>query len=109
MKTILILAASVLLSVSAFANTNEKNEENDVKTVQLTGSILDDKNKETLVGASVYVDGKKYYSDLDGNFCISDVKPGKYQIKVELISYNSTIVEVEANDNEGIDIYLQQN
>lgn len=109
MKTILILAASVLLSVSAFANTNEKNEENDVKTVQLTGSIMDDKNKETLVGASVYVDGKKYYSDLDGNFCISDVKPGKYQIKVELISYNSIIVEVEATNDEGVDIYLQQN
>ena len=110
MKSILILVASVLVSVSAFAadTSVEKKCEKNVKTVQLTGSIMDDKNQETLAGATVYVDGKKYYSDLDGNFSISDVKAGKCQIKVELISYKPVVVEVDVNKDENINISLLQ-
>ena len=96
MRTILTFAVSVLLSVSAFAN------------VQLTGSIVDDKNQETLAGVAVYVDGKKYYSDFDGNFSISDIKPGKHQIKVELISYEPATIEIEVNQDENININLFQ-
>ena len=109
----------MLVSVSAFAadmatenkvtETEHVSVVTNVKTVQLTGSIMDDKNKETLAGATVYVDGKKYYSDLDGNFCISDMKPGKYQIKVELISYKAAIVEVDVNKYKEININLLQN
>ena len=112
MKSILILAASMLISGSVLANTEVTHETNSteiVKMVQLTGSIMDDKNKETLVGATVYVDGKKYYSDLDGNFSISNIKPGKYQVKVELISYESAIVEIDVDNNEGVNIFLHQN
>ena len=106
-RTILIFAAFVLLSVSAFANTGEKSEKS-METVQLTGSVIDDKNKETLAGATIYVDGKKYYSNLDGNFSISDMKPGKYQIKVEFISYKPVVVEIDVNKNEKININLPQ-
>ena len=118
-KSILIFVASVLVSVSAFANEDCNSESagsvesvavvKSVETVQLTGSIMDDKNKETLVGATLCIDGKKYYSDLDGNFCIADIKPGKHQIKVELISYTPAVVEVDVNNYEGINIYLHQN
>ena len=103
-KSILILVVSLLLSVSAFANDNAKN----VEKVQLTGSVVDDNNNEALAGATVYVDGKKYYSDLDGNFSISDIKPGKYQIKVEFISYKTVTVEAEVNKDENINISLFQ-
>lgn len=106
-KSILILVASVLLSVSAFASM-EKNSEKNVGTVQLTGSIVDDKNKEALAGATIYVDGKKYYSNLDGNFSISDIKPGKHQIKVEFISYKPVIMEIDINKDEKININLLQ-
>ncbi len=115
MKTVLIFAAAILLSAAVFGNVTVENEANEtesvsvVESVQLTGSIMDDKNNETLVGATVFVDGKKYYSDLDGNFCISDIKPGKHQIKVELISYQPAFVEIDANNYNGINIYLQQN
>ena len=107
MRAILILVASVLLSGSAFANV-DKNSEKNVATVQLTGSVMDDKNKEVLAGATVYVDGKKYYSDLDGNFSISDMKPGKHQIKVEFISYKPVIMEIDVNKDEKININLLQ-
>jgi len=112
MKTIVTLAASVLLSVSVFANTGKEGHNEtaaEVKTVQLTGSVTDNKNNEALAGATLIIDGKKYYSDLDGNFAISNMKSGKYELKVELISYKSTVVEVEVNSNEQIRINLQQN
>lgn len=108
-KSILIFAVSVLLSVPAFASTNIENKENaNVETVQMTGSIKDYKNNETLVGATVYVDGKKYYSDLDGNFYITNMKPGEYQIKVELISYQAATVEIEVKKDEAITIKLDR-
>ncbi len=104
-KSILVLVLSVMLSASTFANV-DKNSQNKLEKVQLTGSIMDNKNNETLAGAAVYVDGKKYYSDLDGNFFISDIKPGKYQIKVELISYKPVIMEIDVNKDEKININL---
>jgi hypothetical protein len=117
MKTISILAVSMLLSMSVFADTKSKDVVEteavfavaNAKTIQLTGSILDSKNQETLVGATLHVGGKKYYSNLEGAFSISDIKPGKHQIKVEFISYKPTIIEVDVNNNEGINIYLHQN
>ena len=106
-KSIFIFVTFVLLSVFAFAST-EKDSEKSVETVQLTVSVVDDKNKEALAGATIYVDGKKYYSNLDGDFFISDMKPGKYQIKVEFISYKPVVVEIDVNKNEKISINLPQ-
>ncbi len=97
MKKIIIIAASLLLSVSAFA----------ADTVQLTGFIADNHSQEALAGATIYVDGKKLYSDFDGNFS-ADIKPGKHQIKVELISYETIVMETEVNRNENINIALPQ-
>ncbi|MDR1678475.1 MAG: carboxypeptidase-like regulatory domain-containing protein [Prevotellaceae bacterium] len=104
MKSIVILAASVLLSVAAFANSNEANQ----KTVQLNGFVIDKENNEELVGAAIIVDGKKYYSDLDGNFSITNLKPGKCQIKVEFISYEPVVIEMDINKDETISVNLQQ-
>ena len=96
----------MLLSIFVFADIDLKEV---IEPVQLTGSIMDSKNQETLVGATLYVAGKKYYSNLDGYFCISDIKPGKHQIKVEFISYESITIEVDVNSYEEINIYLHQN
>jgi len=106
MKTILIFVVSVFFSVSAFANATSIIDSS--QNVQLIGSITDDKNKEALAGATIYIDGKKYYSDFDGNFSIPNMKPGKYQVKVELISYKSVIVEIDVNEDEKININLLQ-
>ena len=119
MKSILVLAASLLISVTAFAETDKSNNkkvmENEsvalienVNVLQLTGSVVDEKNKETLAGATILVDGKKYYSDLDGNFSINDVTPGKYQMVVELISYEPVLLEVNLHGNQNLNIGLLQ-
>lgn len=119
MKTILVLAVSMLISVTAFAETeksnNNKIKDNEsvtlfesVKALQLTGLVVDEKNNETLAGATILVDGKKYYSDLDGNFSINDVIPGKYKLIVELISYEPVLMEVDLTKNQKLNISLLQ-
>ncbi len=109
MFSLAVWAATDVKSKKEVTETESVAVVESVKTIQLTGSIMDDKNKETLVGATLHVAGKKYYSDLDGNFCISDIQPGKHQIEVVLISYKPVVVEVDAENNEGINIYLHQN
>lgn len=118
MKQVLILTA-LLISFSTVANNNRVNEKTikeshaivaseNVNAIQLSGTIVDDKNKETLAGVSIMIAGKRYYSDLNGDFVISDVKPGKYEITVELISYDPVSVEVDLNRNRKVNIALLQ-
>ena len=118
MKPILVLAVSILISVTAFAESeksNNKIKDNEsvtivesVNALQLTGLVVDEKNNETLAGATILVDGKKYYSDLDGNFSINDVIPGKYKLIVELISYEPVSMEVDLTKNQKLNIGLLQ-
>ncbi len=119
MKSVLVFAASLLLSVSVFANTDNNNDEKvketksvalveNVNALQLTGSVVDEKNNETLAGAAILVNGKKYYSDLDGKFSIADVKPGKYELLVELISYEPVSMEIDLTKNQNLHISLLQ-
>lgn len=118
MKSVLVFTVSLLLSVSAFANKGNNDEKvketksvalvENVNALQLTGSVVDEKNNETLAGVAIVVDGKKYYSDLDGKFTIADVKPGKYAVQVELISYEPVSMDVELTKNQDLQISLQQ-
>jgi len=118
MKSVLVFTVSLLLSVSAFANKGNNDEKvketksvalvENVNALQLTGSVVDEKNNETLAGVAIVVDGKKYYSDLDGKFTIADVKPGKYAVQVELISYEPVSMDVELTKNQELQISLQQ-
>ena len=118
MKSVLVLAASMLITLSSFANTDSKNSKSketesiavieNVNALQLTGSIVDEKNNESLVGATIIVDGKKHYSDLDGNFLVNDVKPGKYELVVELISYQPVSMHLDLTKNQNLKINLNQ-
>lgn len=118
MKSLLVLFASVLVSFSAFADKN--NNENKVKeaeavtaagnvnSMQIHGSVIDKNNSETLAGATVFINGKKYYSDLDGNFTLTDIQPGKHTIRVELISYEPSQMEIDLANNRKLNIVLSQ-
>ncbi len=54
------------------------------------------------------MDGKKHYSDLDGNFLVNDVKPGKYELVVELISYQPVSMHLDLTKNQNLKINLNQ-
>lgn len=120
MKSIAVFACGLLISASAVFyadghNNEKRNKEiaaveraEEVKNVELTGTVMDDNNKEMLAGAAILIDGKKYYSDLDGQFAISGIKHGKHELKVELISYETYQAEVEVNNDERLQINLSQ-
>lgn len=112
MKSIGFLLISFFMTAAVFAGDNnlkmDKNnsvaEKSEAKII-VSGNIKDNKNDETLAGAAVFFDGKKIYSDLDGKFTLPVTKPGKYQLKVELISYG--IYEEQIDIQEGGDVSIR--
>lgn len=116
MKLILIILATVAISVSVFAADNNKKTSEKVapkveKTTQIeqiNGAVIDIKTNEALAGAAIHIGGNKIYSDLDGNFTLQNVKAGVHKIKVELISYETAEMEINVKTNEPINIPLVQ-
>ena len=77
----------------------------------ITGKVVDIKTGESLAGVAVAVEGtnQKVYTDLDGNFIISNIDPGNYNLVLSLISYKNSLVEnlkVKPSEKEVIDIKL---
>ncbi|HHU27460.1 MAG TPA: carboxypeptidase-like regulatory domain-containing protein [Bacteroidales bacterium] len=118
-KSIFLIAATFLVSLSLFADTEKGNVRKgaessrvvvteNVKALQLVGIIVDAENNETLAGASIIVNGEKYYSDLEGKFTIPHIKPGKQELTVELISYEPVSIEVDGSKDKTITIKLLQ-
>ena len=68
-------------------------------TIAATGSIeglvFDKKTGETLVGATVVLEGTTTgaVTDFDGHFIIAGIKPGSYNVKVSYISYNPMVFD----------------
>jgi YbbR domain-containing protein len=118
MKIILVLIAAVLLSINASAADDNKEDKTaksnntevaySIQTVDVQGSVIDGKSHESLAGAAIFVDGAKYYSDLEGNFYISNLKPGKHTLRVELISYQPAEMEIYLKKGQKINISLIQ-
>ena len=72
------------------------------QTGSITGKVIDSKNSEPLIGAAVTINGTTTGSatDFDGNYTISNLKPGTYTLTVTYISYKTltkenTVVEAE--------------
>lgn len=61
----------------------------------IRGSVIDDGNGETLIGATAQIAGTSNgtVTDLDGNFSISAVAPGNYAVQFSYIGFQVQIVE----------------
>lgn len=79
-----------------------------VQTNSVKGMVFDKLTKETLAGAVITANGQKVYTDLDGNFALSNLCNGKCELKVSLISYEDQTIEFDTNSLKGIEIKLQQ-
>lgn len=80
----------------------------------IAGTVIDKDNKETLIGATISIEGTGVgtFTDFDGNYIIRDVAPGKHTILVSYIGYNNstlTDVEVRAGEKLTLDILLSAN
>jgi len=61
----------------------------------ITGTVLDSQTGEAIVGANVLIENTNIgaATDLDGNFRIENVQPGKYNLIISYISYARTVVK----------------
>ena len=113
MKKVLFisLVSFMFFSMSISAKKNQI-AETKVETIDQTrivkGFVFDKLTKETLAGAVITANGKKIYTDLDGNFALSNLCGDKCQLKVSLISYVDKTIEIDTNKLEPIQIQLQQ-
>jgi hypothetical protein len=78
---------------------------------KLSGRVIDQKSGEPLIGANVILKGTVYgaATDLDGNYYISGVPVGVYNLIVSYVGYDTqeiTAVSVVANDQNKINITL---
>ncbi len=79
---------------------------------QITGTVVDAESGETIIGASIFIEGtsKGAASDIDGNYTIRSVDPGTYVLVVSYISYSTqriTNVVLESGQVLKLDIALQ--
>lgn len=80
----------------------------------LTGVVVDKENKETLIGATISIEGTELgtFTDYDGNYVLRGVPAGKHTIVVSYIGYNTTTitdVEIKAGEKISLDILLSAN
>ena len=81
------------------------------QTSILKGTIIDDATGKTMPGVDVSVSNTKFYasSDFDGNFIISDLPVGTYEVQFSTSSYRTKIISeviVKANDVTNLTVSL---
>jgi hypothetical protein len=107
-KVICIVWMGLCLAAHAGASDDKRTEES-AATCSLKGRVYDPVCREAISGASLTVDGVKYYSDLDGRFSVSSLQKGVHSISVDFISYRSQEMQIEINEAvRDIEIALRQ-
>lgn len=117
-KMVLVFVSMFLMVISTMANpvtnNNTKESAKEAKTeaveavYSLNGSIFDPNCDEAVSGASITIDGKKYYSDLSGNFSIPSLSKGEHTVVVDFVSYQSQTLKVDVDNNKELKIELKQ-
>jgi TonB-dependent receptor len=77
----------------------------------IAGKIIDHTTKETIIGANVVIDGTSVGSstDVDGNFSITNLKPGTYVLNVSYVTYKTQIINdviVESGKKTTVEVSL---
>jgi TonB-dependent receptor len=67
------------------------------QNLSIKGIVTDEATGESLVGATIVIQGTYTgtITDLDGNFELKNVSPGKYNLVISYISYDNQIVTVD--------------
>lgn len=88
-KRLLLIAVWMIVSISGMAQNGK-----------IKGLITDANTKETLIGATVVLQGTTTgaISDFDGNFLIEKVAKGSYNLVISYISYDNQIIRAEVGD-----------
>lgn len=67
---------------------------------QIEGKVTDDQTGEELIGAAVMIQGTGIgtVTDLEGNFLLSNIQQGSYNVLVSYLSYDDQIIQAEVTD-----------
>lgn len=110
MKNTFILFLMLLLSINTQAQKNE------APLQDIRGVVLDKQSQSTLPGANAILVGsdpvKGAVSDMDGRFKITDVKPGRYDIKISYMGYKEIVlpnVVVTSGKEVVLEIGMEEN
>jgi TonB-dependent receptor len=78
-------------------------------TGKITGKITDAATGEPLAGANVYLKGTAIgaATDLKGEYVISSVPPGSYELRVTFIGYRSKELSIQMGLNEKKEVNIQ--
>ncbi|HCZ36892.1 MAG TPA: TonB-dependent receptor [Cytophagales bacterium] len=79
----------------------------------ITGKVIDAANKEAVIGANAVIQGTTVgaSTDLDGNFIISNVKPGIYTLVVSSVTYKTQTISdvvVESGKRTNLEVTLAE-
>ncbi len=82
-------------------------------TGKIAGKVLDAETSEPLIGANVIIVGTNYgaAAGADGSYYIINVPPGSYQVKVQMIGYETMVfqqVRVSVNRTVELNAKLKQ-
>lgn len=83
------------------------------QTGKISGKIIDGQTAETLIGATVLIEGttKGASADLEGNFILNNVSPGTYTLVLSYITYETKKiagVKVTANETTVLNLTMEQ-
>lgn len=77
----------------------------------IAGVVTDIGNKETLVGATVVIEGTTTgtTTDIEGHFVLPNLKPGEYNLKITYVSYSPRLiqkVQIEAGKETSVTVEM---
>ncbi len=107
--SVFVINVSVLATNEAKpATTTEASAAAVVATAEIKGIVFDKTTNETLAGAVILVDGKKLYTDLDGNFTLPKGATGTCELKISMISYQDMVMKLDLSNLKSLKIELNQ-
>ena len=62
---------------------------------KIVGVVTDASNGQPLIGSSVFIENLMLgdATDKDGNYLILNISPGTYNLKAQMLGYNTQIIE----------------
>lgn len=89
MKKVIRLVSCMLLTAGICGNAFAGNNETVVKQGAIRGRVIDN-GKQTLPGASIFIENLKtgVISDVNGFYTLPNLKPGTYTVKVTYVGYS---------------------
>jgi len=103
-KALAILIFVFTGSIFAFADPGNG-------VVFINGQVTDKQTHETLSGVEVSVKGTSIstYTDLNGNFFLSDLPEGNYELEFHFITYDpATVTAGKATGEQPVNVQLEQ-